>query len=175
MRAAILICVSAFVMTAHADGGIAPGSARDSWTSATSRDGRGRPIIHSLRSAALELTDRTRFRFRIGVAWRFPHALGNGMPGPEDRKPMIAVDDAIHRIFERADENRIVYFTTGGGIREVMIYGTSEAEAWAAVDELIKQFPEQFPGKRAQWAYVKADPDWGGFRAVLTSLRPPLK
>jgi hypothetical protein len=94
------------------------------------------------------------------------------MPGDEDRAPMIAIDDAIHRDFERDDECRIVYFTTGDGIREVMSYAKSEAAAWARVDAIIEQFPDAFPGKRAQWAYVKKDANWSGYRAILQALQP---
>jgi len=107
---------------------IKPGGPGDTWVQAVGDDGSGHPLIHSLRNHALELPGRDRFRWRIGVTWRFPHALANGMPGPQDRLPMNAVDDAIHEIFEHDDANRIVYFTTGGGMREVMLYGSDEAE-----------------------------------------------
>ncbi|MCU1276461.1 MAG: hypothetical protein JWM53_7 [bacterium] len=138
-----LALVSTLAATrAAADGAIKPGSAADVWLSATSSDEHGDPLIHSLRSAALELTNRARYRWRIGLSWRFRHPLGNGMPGTADRAPMIAIDDAIHDVFEHDDAARIVYFTTGGGIREVMLYAASESAAWARVDALFKKFPD---------------------------------
>jgi hypothetical protein len=155
---------------ATADGAVKPGSPDDKWQLLTTK--RRVPLIHSLRWRALELTDRARFRWRFGLTWRFPHAQDNGMPGDEDRAPMIAIDDAIHRDFERDDQCRIVYFTTGDGIREVMSYAKSEAAAWARVDAIIEQFPDAFPGKRAQWAYVKKDANWSGYRAILQALQP---
>lgn len=148
-------------------------SPRDPWMSGTSRDEKGLPLIHSLRTTALELPNRARYRWRVGISWRFRHALDNGMPGPEDRTAMSAIDDAIQRDFERNDESRLVYFSTGGGIREVMIYATSEVAAWARIDALVKQFPAAFPGKREQWAYVKEDADWSGYRSLVAALRPP--
>ncbi len=167
--AASLALVAAYAV---ADGDIKPGSARDSWISATSRDQNDQPLIHSLRAAALELTNRARYRWRVGMSWRFRHATANGMPGAEDRTPMSAIDDAIKRDFERDDEHRVVYFTTGGGIREVMLYGRSEAIAWKRIDALFKQFPDQFPGDRRRWAYVEADPEWKAYRAIQAMVRP---
>lgn len=169
----VVIAGLALVATyAAANGDITPGSSRDSWISATSRTENDQPLIHSLRAAALDLANRARYRWRIGISWRFRHAAENGMPGSEDRAPMIAIDDAIKRDFERDDEHRIVYLTTGGGIREVMLYGTSEAGAWKRIGALFKQFPDDFPGDRRRWAYVKEDPDWGAFREVVAMVRP---
>ncbi len=176
IRACVVVAAFASVtILAAADGDIGPGSARDTWLSATSRDEHDQPIIHSLRAAALELTHRARYRWRVGISWRFRHATTNGMPGAEDRTPMSAVDDAIKRDFERGDEHRIVYFTTGGGIREVMLYGTSDAAAWKRIDALFKQFPDDFPGDRRRWAYVKADPEWEAFRQIMAVVRAPRK
>jgi hypothetical protein len=150
---------------------IKPGGPGDTWVQAVGDDGSGHPLIHSLRNHALELPGRDRFRWRIGVTWRFPHALANGMPGPQDRLPMNAVDDAIHEIFEHDDANRIVYFTTGGGMREVMLYGSDEAAAWERFEALRKRFPDLFPGNRTQWAYVQPDPEWHGYDAAVNAMR----
>jgi hypothetical protein len=172
--AALALAIAATLAAAPvaADGAIKPGSAADTWLSATSKDEHGDPLIHSLRSAALELSDRARYRWRIGISWRFRHPLANGMPGSADRAPMIAIDDAIHDAFEHDDAARIVYFTTGGGIREVMLYSASESVAWARVDAIFKNFPDWFPGDRARWAYVKQDADWSAYRAVVVAIRP---
>ena len=160
--------------SADADGDIEPGSAGDTWTSATSKD-NGQPLIHSLRTNALSLRNRSRYAWRIGITWRFAHALANGMPGPEDRGQMTAIDDAIHQRFEAHDEQRIVYFTTGGGIREVMLYGTSEAGAWQAIDALAKRFPQELAGDRRRWAYVQRDAGWDEYRAVRAAIVPAEK
>jgi hypothetical protein len=176
LRVAVVVAALVLIaVSAAADGGITPGSEGDTWLSATSRDQRNRPIIHSLRSAALQLTNRARYRWRIGISWRFRHAQENGMPGREDRAPMSAIDDAIQRDFQRNDEHRIVYFSTGGNVREVMLYGVSEATAWKRIEALFRQFPDEFPGDRGRWAYVKADADWTMYRAVAAMLHPPPK
>jgi len=151
---------------AHA---LTPRSAGDTWAQGQT-DEQGQPLLHSLREHALDLAERGQFRWRVGISWKFAHPQSNGMPGAEDRKPMMAVDDVVFSDFERNDDCRIVYFTTGGGIREVMLYARSEAAAWAHVDALFKRFPQIFPGKRGQWAYVKQDADWAEFRAVAAAL-----
>ena len=84
---------------------------------------------------------------------------------------MVAIDDAIKRDFERNDENRVVYFTTGDEIREVVLYGTSETLAWTHLDALFMQFPDAFPGDARRWAYVKEDPRWGTYRAIVSMVR----
>src|SRR5581483_3301486 len=70
--ALVLICAFGLAAgSAAAEGGIQPESARDTWISATTRDEKGLPLIHSFRIAALELTNRVRYRWRIGISWRF--------------------------------------------------------------------------------------------------------
>jgi hypothetical protein len=161
--------------TAVADPGVKPASAADTWTQGTGRDEHGQPVIHSLRDAALNLVNRARYRWRIGISWRFHHALPNGMPSPEDRARMKAIDDVIFRDFGNDDHDRIVYLTTGGGIRELMIYRTSGTMAWKRIDALCKQFPDEFPGDRQQWAYVKEDANWDEYRSVLAMVRSVVK
>jgi uncharacterized protein DUF695 len=170
LAACALVCAGAVAL---ADGGaIKPFSDGDTWMQTVTKDDGGQPLIHSLRNFALELVNRPRYRWRIGITWRFQHVTTTGMPTTEDRPTMLAIDDAIHSIFERDDAARIVYFSTGGGIREVMLYGTSDKTAWARVDALIKQFPKWFPGPRAKWAYVTEDAEWGAYRTLAKTLRP---
>ena len=176
--AAVAVVLAPAPAHARADAGIAPGSAKDTWTQAVTTE-EDQPLIHSLRAAALELTNRARFRWRFGITWRFRHVLDTGMPAREDRPPMMAIDDAIHDLCERNDDNRIVYFSTGGGIREVVLYASSEAGAWSCVAAVFKKFPDWFPGDRKKWSYVRQDPDWSAYRAIVkmlaTAPRPPAK
>jgi len=170
--AALLLLVAS--TRAVADGAIQPTSAGDSWTQAVTDEG-GKPLIHSLRAHALELANRARFGWRLGVTWRFRHVLDSGMPAREDRAPMMAIDDAIHDLCEHDDDNRIVYFTTGGGMREVVLYAASEPAARGCIDRVFKKFPDWFPGNRNKWSYVQKDADWAGYRAIakIVAAAPP--
>jgi hypothetical protein len=179
MRVPLLIAVAiswsvALGGDARADGGggQTAASERALWSVGTSEDEKGRPIIHIWRRAALDLPNRSGYRWRVGIAWPFPDALVNGMPSPAERVQMTAIDDAIAGLFHQDAELRTVSVRTGGGGREVMLYAKSATVAWKRIDALFKQFPTVFPGGREAHAYVKEDADWSTYRALIATVHP---
>ena len=104
------------------------------------------------------MTGHPEFPYRVGIAVPFLLPQSDGLPNGEENFDFNEIEDTMFDLFQKDNEAIVCAIITTGGMREFVIYSSSNK-----IVDKVKQLKSKFSKYDFQ-NYVSEDKKWDGYK-----------
>ena len=130
----------------------------DQW-SVLQGENNGNPTIIRLNTGVKKIVGHPSYSYRIGIAIPLKNPQENGLPSPEENLDFYKIEDEIFNLFQNNNEAFVCVIITTNGMKEFVIYSTTDQDIETKIDSLKSKFSEyDFQN------YVQKDKNWDTYK-----------